>query len=115
VDLYNVISASTGISIGAHDVATLVGAPRLDILSRDTPFTVIGGNVRMTARKGEYCYLDDEGVLCRMDIKQCNRTKVSLTTATTLMFFQGHEQVTETQIEDAVGLFEQALCFLRSP
>ncbi len=90
VDIYNVVSSFTGISIGAHDIDKLQGTPQLAIFSRDMQFKMIGGSRDEVARKGEYGYVDEKGVLCRMDIKQCDRTKVTENTKRVLMIFQGH-------------------------
>jgi len=90
VDIYNVVSSFTGISIGAHDIDNLEGAPRLDIIKQDTQFKMIGGGKDGIAKKGEYGYIDEKGILCRMDIKQCERTKVTENTKRVLMIFQGN-------------------------
>jgi len=90
VDIYNVVSSFTGISIGAHDIDKLEGVPRLDIIKQDTYFKMIGGGKDGIARKGEYGYIDERGILCRMDIKQCDRTKVTENTKRVLMIFQGN-------------------------
>ena len=77
VDIYDVVSSFTGISIGAHDIDKLEGTPKLDIIKQDMQFKMIGGGKDGVARKGEYGYIDEKGILCRMDIKQCDRTKVN--------------------------------------
>ena len=106
VDIYNTISALTGVSIGAHDTGNFVGTPRLEVLDKDYRFKIIGGRGEDLAKKGEYCYMDDEGILCRMDIKQSDRTKITESTTDVLVFFQGHESLGEDELKKAVDLLE---------
>ena len=109
VDIYNVISSYTGISIGAHDIDKLEGTPRLEIITRDTPFKMIGGIRDEVARKGEFGYVDDIGIMCRMDIKQCERTKVTENTKRVLMIFQGHAYIQNDDLEKGIQMLDDAI------
>jgi len=108
VDVYNAISAYTGVSIGVHDLSKLSGDAKLEILEEDRKYITITENKYGKAKKGEYCYLDDRGVLCRLDIKQGARTKVSKKTKDVLIILQGHDGIGEKEIGEAKGLLEKA-------
>ncbi|MDD3661794.1 MAG: phenylalanine--tRNA ligase beta subunit-related protein, partial [Candidatus Dojkabacteria bacterium] len=107
VDLYNVFSALTGISMGAHDIDKLDGQPRLTILTNDTPFRHATTNDQDLAKKGEYAYVDDRGILCRLDIKQSNRTAVTKDTRNILLLLQGNEQLTQQDLEKGLSAFQK--------
>lgn len=113
VDIYNVVSAFTGISIGAHDIGTIVGNVCLEVLEKDIQFEMIGGGRHDTARRGEYAYIDKKGILCRLDIKQSQRTKVTEKTRDVLVVFQGHEDLQEQRLERGVELLEAGMKVLR--
>lgn len=109
VDIYNVISVITGVSIGAHDIRNLSGNPRLQATIRDMPFAPIGGSGGGLARVGEYAYIDDVGVICRMDIKQCDRTKITNNTRRVLVIFQGHQGIGEDILRGSILRLDGAL------
>ena len=109
VDVYNVVSALSGVSIGAHDVARLAGNPRLDLLDRDRTFVPIGGRGEGKARKGEFGYVDGEGIICRMDIRQCDRTKTTEDTTSVFVIFQGHEAIEPGLLEQSISILDEAV------
>jgi len=113
VDIYNVVSAYTGISIGAHDLDQITGDVCLEVLKEDTEFEMIGGGRYDIARKGEYSYLDERGILCRLDIKQSERTKVTEKTHDVLVIVQGHEYLREQLLRQGVHLLEEGICAMR--
>jgi DNA/RNA-binding domain of Phe-tRNA-synthetase-like protein len=109
VDIYNVISVLTGVSIGAHDTRNISGNARLLKIKKDTAFKPIGGRGEGMAKRGEFAYVDDAGVMCRMDVKQCNRTKITDKTRNVLVIFQGHAGIGENALHDSILLLEEAL------
>jgi len=109
VDIYNAISALTGVSIGVHDINEISGNPKLKILDEDQEFTVIGGKEKATAYKGEYAYIDDKGILCRLDIKQSNRTKISEKSKNIFVILQGHDSLGEGVLEEAKKMLDEAV------
>jgi DNA/RNA-binding domain of Phe-tRNA-synthetase-like protein len=113
VDLYNVISAITGVSIGAHDVERLEGSPRLEILPQDMLFVPIGGRGEGSARKGEFAYVDAQGVICRMDIRQCDRTKVREDTRQVFVIFQGHDSMNRALLKESMEMLDRAIGVVR--
>jgi methionyl-tRNA synthetase len=109
VDIYNVVSAFTGISMGAHDISKIAGSVRFEVLGEDIEFETIGGGKFDIARKGEYCYIDDKGILCRLDIKQTERTKITEKTREVFAIFQGHESLGEVLLRQGVDLLEEGI------
>lgn len=109
VDLYNTFSAFTGISIGAHDIEKISGTPRLTILKKDTPFQHATTGEKDTAEKGEYAYVDDRGILCRLDIKQGNRTNLTTESRHVLVLFQGNETLNEKYLKKQIAEFERLI------
>jgi DNA/RNA-binding domain of Phe-tRNA-synthetase-like protein len=109
VDLYNLVSLLTGVSIGAHDIRNISGQPKLMVLSRDVSFAPIGGRGTETAKQGEYAYVDDAGVICRMDIKQCDRTKITPQTQNALVIFQGYPNLSSSILAESIRRLDEAL------
>ncbi len=109
VDVYNVVSVLTGISIGAHDTDQVSGNAQLLTMAQDLSFEPIGGRGNGIAKRGEFAYADDAGVICRMDIKQCDRTKITNKTQNVLVIFQGHAGIGEEMIDDAIAQLEKTL------
>ncbi len=107
VDLYNAFSAKTGISIGAHDIKELSGLPKLVILKKDKEFRHATTNEKGKAYKDEFSYVDKKGILCRLDIKQGNRTKVTQDTSDVLIIFQGNEELSQETINKQLERFKQ--------
>ncbi len=109
VDIYNVVSVMTGVSVGAHDTAHISGDARLIKIMADAAFKPIGGRGEGVARSGEFAYVDDAGVICRMDIKQCDRTKITDKTRNVLVIFQGHPRIGENLLDESILRLEDAL------
>lgn len=113
VDIYNAVSAYTGVSIGAHDVAKLQGDAKLSILDDDVKFITISEGEPSTARKGEYAYTDDYGILCRLDIKQGQRTKVTEKTTDVLIIIQGHKDLPKDKLQEAMELLDEGISLIQ--
>jgi DNA/RNA-binding domain of Phe-tRNA-synthetase-like protein len=109
VDIYNVISVLTGISIGAHDTRHIAGTVHLEKIEQDMAFEPIGARGEGVAKHDEFAYVDESGVICRMDIKQCDRTKITHETTSALVIFQGHARIDEGMIDESIVQLEHAL------
>ena len=48
---------------------------------------------------GEYACMDDEKILCRMDIKNCDETKVAKETKQFILYAQGNEKTPEAYVQ----------------
>ncbi len=102
VDAYNYVSLKTGISAGAHDISTLLGNVRIDVCTGAESFTPLGAKTAVKARKGEYAALDDEKVICRLELKQCEQTKVTKYSRQVLLYYQGVKGHTQEQANAAL-------------
>ncbi|MEM8843922.1 MAG: phenylalanine--tRNA ligase beta subunit-related protein [Pseudomonadota bacterium] len=94
VDSYNYVSMKHHISIGAHDLEEIEGNVNLNLSSGNELFVPLGAKKSETISQGEYCYFDDtEEVICRLECKQCNRTKISKNSNSALVIFQGNKNI----------------------
>ncbi|MBV1850003.1 B3/B4 domain-containing protein [Catellatospora tritici] len=85
VDIYNIVSAETMLALGAHDLNRLAGAVRLARTDGSEKFVPLGAAAPVDVTAGEYAYLDDEEILCRLEVRQCDKSKVTLA-ATDVVF-----------------------------
>jgi DNA/RNA-binding domain of Phe-tRNA-synthetase-like protein len=89
VDSYNLVSALTGLSAGAHDLAHVRGDLRLGLVRGDERYTPLGEAGQVPVRPGEYACMDLEKILCRLDVKQCQQTRITRDTTSFLVYLQG--------------------------
>ncbi|HYH05737.1 MAG TPA: phenylalanine--tRNA ligase beta subunit-related protein [Thermoanaerobaculia bacterium] len=86
VDVYNLVSLQTRLALGAHDVDRIDGDVHLRLTRGDERFVPLGSSEPKPVRAGEYGYVDDANdVICRLEVRQVEKTKV--TTATKHCFF----------------------------
>lgn len=96
---YNRISGWSGLALGMHDIAKLAGRQvTLRTLDSRTQFFRVDGK-EVFAEEDEYCYLDDDGVVCRLEVMQCQRTSVDPDTGDFFMIFQGNPRTPMSYIE----------------
>lgn len=94
VDTYNYIAIKNNVSIGAHDLKLINGNVRLCLTKGDEKFIPLGRKKQQCINRGEYCYIDDENeILCRLDCRQCNKTKTTTDTKDSLFIIQGHRDI----------------------
>lgn len=92
VDTYNYISIKNKVSIGAHDMEHIKGNVELRLTNGNELFIPLGKDKPQTINSGEYCYIDDSNeVICRLDCRQCDKTKTSNNTRSCLFIIQGNE------------------------
>jgi DNA/RNA-binding domain of Phe-tRNA-synthetase-like protein len=103
VDIYNCVSLETRLSIGAHDLAAVRGDITLRFADGRERFVPLGASQPEPIGAGEYCYVDDSGeVLCRLEHRQCERTKVTATTTAGFYIVQGNRNTGRDQVEHAL-------------
>ena len=112
VDIYNLVSLVTRLTLGAHDLDHVDGNITLGLTQGNEPFYPSGGHQAESVETGEYCYQDESGqILCRLDYKQCDRSKISLSTTRCLFIIQGHAQTPISVLSQArerlIGLLLQ--------
>ena len=93
VDLYNCVSASRLITIGAHDLACITGQLRIGITTGNERFVPLFSTDQQSVRPGEYAYMDDSDILCRLDIRQCHKTRITIGTREAVLFANSNPRV----------------------
>jgi DNA/RNA-binding domain of Phe-tRNA-synthetase-like protein len=102
VDIYNLVSVSTRLSLGAHDVGKISGNVHLRRTSGQERFVPIGSPELAPVKPGEYAYIDDDNdVLCRLEVRQVEKTKVTLDTTDCLFILQGNPATSPDYIKAA--------------
>jgi DNA/RNA-binding domain of Phe-tRNA-synthetase-like protein len=103
VDLYNAVSLETRLSLGAHDVARVDGGVTLRLAAGRERFVPLGGTAPEPVHAGEYVYVDDTGeVLCRLEHRQCEKTRVDEQTRDCFCIVQGHRHTAEAALRAAL-------------
>jgi DNA/RNA-binding domain of Phe-tRNA-synthetase-like protein len=93
VDCYNIVSAKTLLSIGAHDMARIRTPITLRRLYEDDFFQPLQGGEPRSC-DGEYGYVDPEHrIICRMEALQCDFTKVTADTRDVVFFIQANREI----------------------
>lgn len=110
VDAYNFIAIKNKVSIGAHDLNQIDGDVELKLTNGDELFIPLGKNKEQKIAPGEYCYIDDNNeVICRLDCRQCDKTKTSASTSSCLFIIQGNEYISTSALdvtaEDLLDIF----------
>ncbi len=105
VDIYNLVSVMTRLALGAHDLDNISGNVSLRLTNGSENFLPIGYSKIKPISKGEYAYVDDANdVLCRMEVRQVEKTKVMENTSNCMYIIQGNENTSNEQIKKAVDL-----------
>ncbi len=113
VDTYNYIAIKNRISIGAHDIDRISGNVRLCFTNGNEIFIPLGKNKSFNIKSGEYCYIDDKNeILCRLDCRQCDKTKITIDTKDCLFIIQGNKNISIDKIkstaEEMINLFKSS-------
>ncbi len=90
VDAYNLVSVRTLCSMGAHDLDRISLPVSLRLLTGTESFTPLGSDRPAAVVAGEFAYVDSTGrVLCRLDIRQADFSKVTTATRNALLIIEG--------------------------
>ncbi len=92
VDIYNLISMESKLALGAHDIDRVDGNVTLRFTDGTERFRPIGQNEPTLSAPHEYSYCDDANdVLCRLEIRQVEKTKVDASSRNIFYIVQGNE------------------------
>ena len=92
VDIYNIISMESKLALGAHDIDHVDGNVTLRFTDGTERFVPIGQSEAVPTNPHEYSYCDDANeVLCRLEIRQVEKTKVDELTKNVFYIVQGNE------------------------
>ena len=103
VDSYNVVSLKTAVVSGAHDLDKISGDVHIKIAEGNEKYIPLGTSEVKSPKKGEYIFMDDEIVLCRLDIKQGIHTMINNSTRNVLLYVQGNEHISDAELNFALG------------
>lgn len=110
VDIYNLVSLETRLSMGAHDLDKLDGEPQLALTDGSEYFLPLGKQTPETVNAGEYCYLDDREIICRLEYKQVEKTKVNETSHDIFYIVQGNLNTNEEMVTSALqNIFDMTI------
>ena len=103
VDIYNAVSLETRLSLGAHDVERIRGNVALRLTDGTERFVPLGAAKPEPVPAGEYAYVDDSGeIVCRLEHRQCERTRVTAATRHVFCILQGHAGTDRGMIDSAL-------------
>jgi DNA/RNA-binding domain of Phe-tRNA-synthetase-like protein len=90
VDAYNLVSLRTRCSLGAHDLDAITSPVTLRLMTGAESFTPLGESRPVAVATGEYGYVDaSERLLCQLDVRQANFSKVTEKTRNVLLIVEG--------------------------
>ena len=103
VDIYNCVSLESLLSLGAHDIDKLRGNISLRLTDGSERFTPLGKEREERVPAGEYAYVEEGGeVLCRLECRQAERTKVMMESRHCFYMIQGNGNTEAEYIMAAV-------------
>ncbi|MBQ9824055.1 MAG: hypothetical protein IJM63_06120 [Solobacterium sp.] len=101
VDIYNVISMDSKLALGAHDIDKTSGNVTLRFTDGSEKFVPIGQTQPQPVRPHEYSYCDDHNeILCRLEIRQVEKTKVTESAGNIFYIVQGNEETGRDFLEE---------------
>ncbi|AHF92315.1 tRNA ligase [Opitutaceae bacterium TAV5] len=104
VDIYNCVSLETRLALGAHDVTRVEGDIALRLTDGSERFVPLGASAPEVVPAGEYGYVDGSNeILCRLDYKQVEKTRVTETTTEAFYILQGHADTSGEVLEAALA------------
>jgi DNA/RNA-binding domain of Phe-tRNA-synthetase-like protein len=104
VDIYNLASAKTRLSMGAHDLRAVSGNVHFRLTTGEEEFHPLGTPASKKVRPGGYAYIDDANdVLCLLEVKQVEKTKVTVETTDAFFIVQGNSETHPTYVNDMAG------------
>lgn len=112
VDIYNVLSLDNKLSYGAHDMRFIEGNITLRFTDGTERFVPLGQPEPKAINSGEYSYCDDSNeVLCRLEIRQVEKTAIQPDTTDIALLVQGNEATTDEYVkkgmEDLIEMIEK--------
>lgn len=103
VDIYNLISVSYRLALGAHDWEKIQGKVHLKFTTGHETFIPLGETQLKAVEPKVYSYMDDSNdILCYLEVKQCEKTKVTVDTTNVFLIVQGNAHTPYAYIENAV-------------
>lgn len=99
VDLYNIISMESRVALGAHDLKNVSGNINLRMSDGSEKFIPLGQIEPKQVKADEYIYVDDSNeIICRLEIRQVEKTKVTLESEDIWFLIQGNASVSHEHL-----------------
>lgn len=100
VDIYNIISIESKLCLGAHDIDKITGNVTLKITDGSETFIPLGSDDLKPIKAGEYSFVDDDNdIICWLDIRQVDKTKVTDESKNVLYLIIGNKENTYEELE----------------
>ena len=100
VDIYNILSIESKLCLGAHDIDKVSGNVSLKITDGTEKFLPLGSEELKPIHPGEYSFVDDDNdVICWLDIRQVDKTKVTEESKNVLYLIIGNKETTDQDLE----------------
>lgn len=104
VDIYNLVSLKTRLALGAHDISKIDGNVTLRLTSGKEKYVPLGAKSPEIILPGEYGYIDDSNeVICRMEVLQCEKTKIDINSTDCFFIIQGNKNTPSEYLKSAVA------------
>lgn len=104
VDIYNLISLESKLALGAHNIDRADGDVTLRFTDDSEKYIPIGQTEPTPVAPHEYCYCDDANeVLCRLEIRQVNKTAVDENAVNVFYIVQGNEATPDELLTEIAG------------
>jgi DNA/RNA-binding domain of Phe-tRNA-synthetase-like protein len=100
-DICNLVSMSSLLSVISHNQPSVEGQFRVGITTGSEMFIPTGLNTPMSIGPGEYAHMDNYNVLCRLDVRQAQKTMVTLETQNTIIAIHGNRVTSGQYMLDA--------------
>lgn len=101
VDIYNLISLESKLALGAHNIDRVEGNVTLRFTDGSERFVPIGQTDPVPVAAHEYSYCDDANeVLCRLEIRQVEKTKVDEDASNIFYIVQGNAATSYDLLEE---------------
>ena len=101
VDIYNLISLESKLALGAHNIDNVEGDVTLRFTDGTERYVPLGQTEPQPVAPHEYCYCDDANeVLCRLEIRQVNKTAVDESAQNIFYIVQGNAATPDELLHD---------------
>ncbi len=101
VDIYNLISLESKLALGAHNIDNVEGDVTLRFTDGTERYVPLGQSEPQPVAAHEYCYCDDaDEVLCRLEIRQVNKTAVDENAVNIFYIVQGNAATPDSLLTD---------------
>lgn len=102
VDSYNLVAAKYYLALGAHDIDKINGNVELAIADGTELYIPLGESKPLKISPGEYIFKDDKKVLCRLDVKQGDQTRITDSTKDVWIYVQGNKNTSDEYLKKAL-------------